>query len=228
MIPQLIEHLAMSLGDVFTLLFTVLRVAIVYLVLLFALRFSGRRQLGQLTPFDLIMLLLLSNVVQNAMIGPDNSLVGGLLGAAVLLGLNRLVANIAGLRRELDDQPETLVSQGHVLVEPMKRVGVSKSDLAVARHYEMGLNSSLGSKPARLNRSGLHREPPSQQRPQDQPRRHRHAQEQQPDSPQQSQLLGKTPTALHKVAPAPNHTPAQPTSQYAQQPRPPLPEGLEV
>ena len=67
-------HLREALGDPLTLVFTLIRVGVVYAVLLLFLRLSGKRVLGQMTPVDLLTLLLLSNVVQNAMIGPDNSL----------------------------------------------------------------------------------------------------------------------------------------------------------
>ncbi|MGE5141472.1 MAG: hypothetical protein ACM3JD_18545, partial [Rudaea sp.] len=63
----------------------IVRPIIVYAFLLFAFRLVGKRELGSMTPFDLIILLTISNVVQNAMIGPDNSLTGGLIGAAALL-----------------------------------------------------------------------------------------------------------------------------------------------
>jgi hypothetical protein len=66
-------HLREALGDPLTLVFTLIRVGVVYAVLLLFLRLSGKRVLGQMTPVDLLTLLL-SNVVQNAMIGPDNSL----------------------------------------------------------------------------------------------------------------------------------------------------------
>ena len=91
-------HPRALVGDGLTLLFTRARVAIVYLVVLGLLYASGRRTLGQMTPFDLVTLLLISNVVQNAMIGPDASLVGGLIGAAILLGLNHLIARSGWLR----------------------------------------------------------------------------------------------------------------------------------
>jgi uncharacterized membrane protein YcaP (DUF421 family) len=68
------------------LLEKVLRTIAVYLFLVLALRLAGKRELAQLNSFDLVVLLLLSNTVQNAIIGPDNSLVGGLVGASVLLG----------------------------------------------------------------------------------------------------------------------------------------------
>ena len=71
----------------------ILRSVIVYGFLLVAFRMAGKRLLGQLTAFDLVVLLIISNVLQNSAIGPDNSLGGGLLGAAVIIGLNFLVAN---------------------------------------------------------------------------------------------------------------------------------------
>ena len=79
---DLVSHLKALFGDAATVLFSVLRTAVVYVVVLLGLRLGGRRQLGQLAPFDLIMLLLLANAVQNAMIGPDDGLLGGLLARA--------------------------------------------------------------------------------------------------------------------------------------------------
>src|ERR1700693_2330908 len=69
----------------------IIRPVIVYLFLIVALRLAGKRELAQLNPFDLVVLISLSNTVQNAMIGEDNSVVGGLIGAASLLGINFLV-----------------------------------------------------------------------------------------------------------------------------------------
>ena len=91
----------------------VLRSVVVYLFVLLAFRFTGKRQVGQLTPFDLVVLLIISNVVQNAVIGPDNSLGGGLLGAMVILGLNSAVVELTfrskRLRRLLEATPTLLI-----------------------------------------------------------------------------------------------------------------------
>ena len=73
-------------------LLIILRCTVIYVLLLLALRLTGKRQLGQFTPFDFAVLLIVSNAVQNAMIGPDTSLVGGIVGAATLLGLNYLLS----------------------------------------------------------------------------------------------------------------------------------------
>lgn len=94
------------------LLDKVLRTIAVYLFLVLALRLAGKRELAQLNSFDLVVLLLLSNTVQNAIIGPDNSLLGGLLGAAVLLAANyttvRLGFQYLALARALEGTPTTL------------------------------------------------------------------------------------------------------------------------
>jgi uncharacterized membrane protein YcaP (DUF421 family) len=81
------------------LLEKVLRTIAVYLFLVLALRLAGKRELAQLNSFDLVVLLLLSNTVQNAIIGPDNSLLGGLLGAAVLLSANYTTVGLGSSTR---------------------------------------------------------------------------------------------------------------------------------
>ncbi len=123
-------------GSVPTLFFTVVRVAVVYAVLLVLLRLTGRRQLGQLTPFDLITLLLLANVVQNSMIGPDDSLLGGLLGAALLLLMNRAVSRSRSLRATLEGDPAILIYRGKLVRSELAREGVSEAELeeAVREH----------------------------------------------------------------------------------------------
>src|SRR6478609_8060658 len=76
-----------------------MRTAAVYALVLIGVRLSGKREVGQMTPFDLVLLLLLSNSVQNAMTGPDTSLVGGMVAAATLLLLNYLIAELSGGNR---------------------------------------------------------------------------------------------------------------------------------
>jgi uncharacterized membrane protein YcaP (DUF421 family) len=112
------------------------RSVVVYVFLLVAFRFTGKRQVGQLTPFDLVVLLIISNVVQNAVIGPDNSLGGGLLGAVVILLLNWAVVEIAfrykRARRLLEATPTLLIHNGHVLHENLRRERVTLDDLLAA------------------------------------------------------------------------------------------------
>jgi uncharacterized membrane protein YcaP (DUF421 family) len=114
----------------------ILRSVVVYLFILVAFRLTGKRQVGQLTPFDLVLLLLISNVVQNAVIGNDNSLGGGLLGAVAILALNRLVVEITyrsrRLRRLLEATPTILVHNGRVLHENLSRERVTMDDLLAA------------------------------------------------------------------------------------------------
>src|ERR1700692_1897756 len=78
------------------LLQIVLRTGVIYLLVLIGVRLSGKREGGQMTPFDLTLLLLLSNSVQNAMTGPDAALLGGAVAASTLLVLNFLVAKVSG------------------------------------------------------------------------------------------------------------------------------------
>ncbi len=114
----------------------VLRSVVVYLFLLVAFRFTGKRQVGQLTPFDLVVLLIISNVVQNAVIGADNSLGGGLIGALTILLLNYGVVEIAfrykRARRLLEATPTLLIHNGQILHENLRRERVTLDDLLAA------------------------------------------------------------------------------------------------
>lgn len=114
----------------------VVRSVVVYLFILAAFRFTGKRQVGQLTPFDLVVLLLISNVVQNAVIGPDNSLTGGLIGAVVILILNwgivELTYRSKRARRLLEASPTILIHNGRVLHDNLARERVTLDDLHAA------------------------------------------------------------------------------------------------
>src|SRR5579885_161919 len=114
----------------------VLRSLVVYFFILLAFRFMGKRQVGQLTPFDLVLLLIISNVVQNAVIGNDNSLGGGLLGAVTILALNYLVVGLAyrfkPVRRLMAGEPTLLVHNGKVLKQRMERERITLEDLEAA------------------------------------------------------------------------------------------------
>jgi uncharacterized membrane protein YcaP (DUF421 family) len=111
----------------------ILRTVVVYAGILLLLRLAGRRDLAQLSTFDLVVVLLLSNVVQNAIIGPDNSLVGGLLGAVVLLTVNAAWSRLVGLSPTLlrwaEGEPITLVSDGQYLDRALWREGIRRADL---------------------------------------------------------------------------------------------------
>ncbi|HOB67556.1 YetF domain-containing protein [Ottowia sp.] len=102
----------------------VVRGVVVYVFLLFFLRITGRRQIGQYDPFDLILLLILSNAVQNSMNAGDNSLIGGLVSALTLIGCHGVVARLTWryprLARLIDGKPQVLIRTG-VLDEPLMR-----------------------------------------------------------------------------------------------------------
>ena len=114
----------------------ILRSVVIYLFILLAFRFTGKRQVGQLTPFDLVVLLIISNVVQNAVIGNDNSLGGGILGAVTILALNYAVVEITyrskRARRLLELQPTLLIHNGRILEEHLRRERVTLDDLLAA------------------------------------------------------------------------------------------------
>ena len=122
----------------------VLRTGVIYLLVLIGVRLSGKREVGQMTPFDLTLLLLLSNSVQNAMTGPDTSLVGGAVAASTLLIMNYVVANLSGsnrrLRKLIQGQPSLLVHDGQVIESHMAREHVSMDELNRALR-EHGISS---------------------------------------------------------------------------------------
>ncbi|CAM3855308.1 DUF421 domain-containing protein [Paracidovorax anthurii] len=114
----------------------VLRGVVVYAFLLVFLRLTGRRQTGQFAPFDLVLLLILSNAVQNSMNAGDNSLIGGLVSAGTLIGCHMLLARLTfrfpRIARWVDGRPQTLVDNGRVDRALMRRELLSADDLAAA------------------------------------------------------------------------------------------------
>ena len=114
----------------------VLRSAVVYGFLLVLLRMAGKRQVGQLAPFDLVLLLVLSNAVQNSMNGGDNSLIGGLISAFVLVGLNHVIgiATFRSSRLEaiIEGRPQILVHNGRLSDEVMSRAKLTHHELNAA------------------------------------------------------------------------------------------------
>lgn len=118
----------------------VVRSAVVYAALVGGLRLAGKRQIGQMTPFDLVVILLIANAVQNAMVGPDTSLVGGLLSAAVLLTVNAAVSTLQErvpmLRRVVEGEPAVLVSGGVVNLGKLhhEKIDIEELQQAVREH----------------------------------------------------------------------------------------------
>jgi uncharacterized membrane protein YcaP (DUF421 family) len=120
-----------------------LRPIVVYFFLVTVLRLAGKRELAQLNPFDLVVLLTLSNTVQNAIIGSDNSVVGGVIGASTLLAVNYLVVRFLyrheGLDRVVEGEADYLVRQGCVQDDRLARELISREELEVAaRRQGMG------------------------------------------------------------------------------------------
>ena len=114
----------------------ILRAMIVYGFLLLVLRISGKRQIGQLAPFDLVLLLVLSNAVQNAMNGGDNSVLAGLLSATVLILLNWLVGlatfRSKKIERFIEGKPEVLIHNGKLYPKAMESEKLTHHELNAA------------------------------------------------------------------------------------------------
>ena len=126
-----------------TLVEIALRTGVIYCLVLIGIRISGKREVGQMTPFDLTLLLLLSNSMQNAMTGPDNSLAGGAIAAATLLILNYLVAEVSGgnrrFRKYIQGQPSLLVHDGELIQSHLSKEHVSMDELERAlREHGIG------------------------------------------------------------------------------------------
>jgi uncharacterized membrane protein YcaP (DUF421 family) len=116
------------------------RPVIVYLVLVVLLRIFGKRELAQLNPFDLVVLLSLSNTVQNAIIGDDNSVTGGLIGAVGLLAINWLVVRVLfrspGLTRVLEGRASVLVRNGQIDRKALARESLTREELIEVIHRQ--------------------------------------------------------------------------------------------
>jgi uncharacterized membrane protein YcaP (DUF421 family) len=110
-----------------------LRTGVIYCLVLIGIRISGKREVGQMTPFDLVLLLLLSNSVQNAMTGPDTSLAGGAIAATTLLILNYFVADVSGwnrrFRKYVQGEPSLLIHDGEIMEAHMAKEHVSMDEL---------------------------------------------------------------------------------------------------
>ena len=118
----------------------ILRPVIVYVFLVTALRIFGKRELAQLNPFDLVVLLSLSNTVQNAIIGEDNSVTGGLIGAFALLTTNYLVVRFLFRHRRLDQiiegSPATLIENGRINRSELAKELLTESELLTVAHRQ--------------------------------------------------------------------------------------------
>ena len=119
-----------------TLLDVALRTSVVYLFVLVGLRLTGKRTLGQLSVFDFVLLLIISNAVQNAMVGPDTSLAGGLVAAGVLMSWHWVIDKVRLRNRQLAKliagEGIMLIYHGKILDEHCRRAGVTRDELLQA------------------------------------------------------------------------------------------------
>jgi uncharacterized membrane protein YcaP (DUF421 family) len=118
----------------------IIRPVIVYLFLVIGLRLAGKRELAQLNPFDLVVLLTLSNTVQNAIIGSDNSVTGGIIGATTLLAVNyfvvRFLFNHQKLDRLVEGHPDVLLEGGQIKHDRLKKELITLTELESAAHKQ--------------------------------------------------------------------------------------------
>ncbi|MDT3502232.1 DUF421 domain-containing protein [Stenotrophomonas maltophilia] len=118
----------------------ILRAVVVYTVVLGLVRFSGKRALGQITPFDVLLIVLLGNAVQNALLGPDTSLGGGLLLAATLILLNYGVGWVTTrnrrLERLIEGEPVVIARDGTLLRDVLRRELISRADFDAAMRQQ--------------------------------------------------------------------------------------------
>ncbi|HEX9122724.1 MAG TPA: YetF domain-containing protein [Actinomycetota bacterium] len=135
----------------------VLRSLMVYAAVFAGLRLMGKRQLGQMTVFDLVVILLIANAVQNAMVGPDSSLQGGILAAAILLAVNFVVARIRLLtprfERLLEGTPTMLIRDGRYLPANLRKEGIDREEIESALR-EHGLSAAEDARVAYLEPDG--------------------------------------------------------------------------
>jgi uncharacterized membrane protein YcaP (DUF421 family) len=112
------------------------KTALIYIFLIVGMRMLGKRELGQMSVYDLVLVVVIANSVQNAMVGQDTTLIGGLVAAVTLLLLNRLLTWLVetrpGLRQWMTGDPVLMVRDGHLLGEAMKREGITREHIMAA------------------------------------------------------------------------------------------------
>jgi uncharacterized membrane protein YcaP (DUF421 family) len=137
---------------------SVIRPVLVYLVLLLLLRLSGKRTLAQITSFDFVLLLTISNATQQALIGEDNSMIHGAIMAATLIGLNYVMQLLKQrskwFERVLDDIPLVIVADGKPLKDRMHKARVDEDDVLDAARQSCGLEHMDQIRHAILERDG--------------------------------------------------------------------------
>ena len=118
----------------------VLRPVAVYAFLIIGLRLAGKRELAQLNPFDLVVLLTLSNTVQNAIIGNDDTVTGGIIGASTLLLVNyvlvRFISRHERIERFIEGEPDVLIENGVITTDCLQKEAISVLELEAAAHKQ--------------------------------------------------------------------------------------------
>jgi uncharacterized membrane protein YcaP (DUF421 family) len=154
------HYLSTVWNDIFVpgvpLLEKTIRTLVVYGAVLIGLRLAGKRELSQLNPFDLVVLLLLSNTVQNAIIGNDNSVIGGLFGAAVLLLTNHFLVRYlfkSGRLDAMEGNPDVLVSSGKIMHDRLNEELITVAELEAAARRQ-GIRSIADVEECRLETGG--------------------------------------------------------------------------
>ena len=140
MFAQTLHNMFLLDPTAVTLAEKIIRPIIVYLFLVIGLRLAGKRELAQINPFDLVVLMTLSNTVQNAIIGNDNSVSGGILGAATLLGINyavvRMIHRYRKVGRLIEGHAQVLVRDGKIDKEHLDKEMITKEELQAAAHRQ--------------------------------------------------------------------------------------------
>ena len=135
----------------------ILRGVIIYVILIVLLRLTGKRQVGQMAPFDLVLLLVLSNAVQNSMNGGDNSVIGGIISAVTLVGLNWFVGILTFRSRTaealIEGRPELLIHNGRLFEKALERSKLTRHELMSALR-EAGCDSLEDVRCAMLENDG--------------------------------------------------------------------------
>ena len=123
-----------------------IRTAVIYVVLIAGLRIAGKREVGQLSIFDLIVLLVIADAVQNAMVGQNTSLAGGIVAAITLITLDKLLnvvtERVPRVRKLLEGESQELIRDGVVLEDALRKEGIDDEDLAAALRRQGVLDPS--------------------------------------------------------------------------------------
>jgi uncharacterized membrane protein YcaP (DUF421 family) len=121
------------------------RTAIIYVVVLVGIRLTGKREVGQMATYELVLILLIANAVQNAMTGPDTSLTGGVVGACTLLIINAIVTRVSSrsrtLRAAIEGTPTVLILKGKTIIKNLEKEHIAHEELEQALR-EHGISTS--------------------------------------------------------------------------------------